>query len=98
MHILALEVTIIHPFWVAQIAALQGNKAPTKILVKYSDYTDVFSLDLAIELPKNMEINKHAIELIRRKQPPYRSIYILSLVKLEMLKIYIKTHLKTGFT
>lgn len=53
--------------------------------------------DLAIELSKNTVINKHAIELIEGKQPSYGSIYTLSLMELEILKIYIKTYLITGF-
>ena len=35
----------------AQIAALQADKALTEVPAKYSDYVDVFSLNLAIELP-----------------------------------------------
>ncbi len=50
-----------------------------------------------MELPKNTVMNKHVIELINEKQPFYASIYALSLVELKMLKIYIKTYLKTGF-
>ncbi len=73
------------------------DKAPTEVLAKYSDYSKVFLIDLAIELPENTIINNHTIELIEGKQPPYRPIYALSLVKLETLKAYIKTHLQTGF-
>lgn len=50
-----------------------------------------------IELPKNININEHAIELVEGKQLPYRPIYTLSQLEIETLKIYIKTHLKTGF-
>ncbi len=50
-----------------------------------------------MELPKNTSINKYAIKLVEDKQPPYGSIYALNPVKLETLKTYIKTHLKTGF-
>ncbi len=50
-----------------------------------------------MELPENTSLNEHAIELVEGKQPPYRPIYALSLVELETLNIYIKTHLKTGF-
>ncbi len=50
-----------------------------------------------MELPENTGMNEHAIELIEEKQPPYGSIYALSPIELETLKIYIKTHLKTGF-
>ena len=50
-----------------------------------------------MELPENISMNEHAIELIERKQPLYRPIYSPSSVKLETLKAYIETHLKTGF-
>ncbi len=65
--------------------------------MEYSDYADVFSFDLTIELPENTGINKHAIELIEGKQPPHGPIYSLIPVELETLKTYIETHLKTGF-
>ncbi len=50
-----------------------------------------------MELPENTGMNKHAIELIEEKQPPYGPIYAFSPVELETLKAYIETHLKTGF-
>ncbi len=93
----------IHPFRAPEIldyptlAAFQYDKALTEIPAKYSDYAHVFSSDLAMELPENNGMNKHTIELIERKQPPYGPIYALSPVELEMLKTYIKIHLKTGF-
>ena len=58
---------------------------------------NVFLFDLAMKLPKNTGINKYAIELKNGKQPTYRSFYSLRPVELEILKTYIKTHLKTGF-
>ncbi len=82
---------------IAQIAALQWDNALTKILTEYSDYADVFSSDLAIELPENTSINEHTIKLIEGKQPSYKLIYTLSPVELETLKTYIETYLKTGF-
>ena len=67
MHVAALEVLLpsmaIHSSQKAQILALIQDKAPTKVLPKYADYLDVFSFDLAMKLPKNNGINKHAIEL-----------------------------------
>ena len=48
-------------------------------------------------LPERIDLNEHAIKLEGDKQPPYGPIYSLGLVKLETLKAYIKTHLKTGF-
>ena len=50
-----------------------------------------------MELPENIGINKHAIELKVGKQPSYGPIYSLRPVKLETLKTYIETYLKTGF-
>ena len=47
-----------------------------------------------MELFKNTNINKYAIKLIEVTQSPYGPIYAFSLVKLEILKIYIKIHLK----
>ena len=60
-------------------------------------FFQIFSFDLAMELPENTGINKHAIKLQDDKQPPYGPIYSLRPIKLEILKIYIKTHFKTGF-
>ena len=73
------------------------DKIPIEIPAKYANYADVFSLDLAMGLPKNTRMNEHIIELINRKQPLYRPIYAPSLMELETLKTYIKTYLKTGF-
>lgn len=52
---------------------------------------------MALKLSENLGINEHAINLINGNQPLYRYIYTLSPIELEMLKIYIETHLKTGF-
>ena len=80
-----------------QVAALQQDKTPTKILPEYADYANDFSPDLAIELPENIGINKYTIKLIEGKQPLYRPIYSLGPMELETLKAYIETHLTTGF-
>lgn len=66
-------------------------------MTKYIDYANVFFFNLVIELTKNIGINKHTIKLVEDKQPPNRSIYALTSVKLETLKTYIKTYLKIGF-
>ena len=54
----------VHLFCRAQIAALVANEAPTSILTKYSDFADVFSPELASELPEYTRINDHAIKLV----------------------------------
>lgn len=77
--------------------ALQEDKILIKIFLEYANYANIFFLDLIIMLSKNIDINKHIIKLIESKQLPYKSIYSLSLIEFKTLKIYIKTHLKTGF-
>ena len=81
----------------AQIAALKQDKAPTKVLSKYANYADLFLIDLAIKLSENIGINKYVIKLEEGKQPLYGPIYSSGPVKLEILKIYIETNLKTRF-
>lgn len=91
--ILKAIVVSIYPFRVAQIAVLYWDKSSTEVPLKYSYYTDVFSFDLTIESSKNTSINKYIIKLVKDEQLLYDPIYALNLVKLEILKAYIKTHL-----
>lgn len=87
----------IHPFQAAQVASLKANKTITKLLSEYSDYANVFLTKLAIELPEHNNINDHAIKLKKSKQHFFGPIYSLGQVKLETLKTYIETYVKTGF-
>ena len=87
----------VHPFRKPQISGLIVKEAPIKVLAKYSDFADVFSLDLATKLPEYTEINTYAIDLKEDKQLPYGPIYSLGPVELETLKTYIKTNLANGF-
>lgn len=50
-----------------------------------------------MEFLKNTGINENAIKQMKGKQLLYGSIYAFNSVKLETLKIYIKTHRKTRF-
>ena len=85
----------IHPSCQAQVAVLTSEE--TGISIEYSDFSDVFSLDSALELPEYTGINNHLIDLLEDKQPPYGPIYSLGLVKLEKLKNYIEVNLASGF-
>ena len=87
----------VYPSWRPQISDLIAEEASTKVSTKYSDFADVFSPDLASELPKHTGINDHTIELVEGQQPPYKPIYNLGPVKLEILKAYIETNLANGF-
>ena len=81
----------------AQVEVLLFDKAPIKVLVEYSNCSNVFSAKYIAELRKNTRINEHAIKLDKNKQPLFEPIYSLGLVELETLKTYIKTNLANGF-
>lgn len=89
--------TIVHLSDQAQIALLKEDEALTAILSEYIDFVDIFSLSLIVELSKHTKINDHAIMLIDDKQSSYKPIYRLKLVKLKILKTYIKTNLANSF-
>lgn len=78
-----------HPSKMTQIANLKLDKASIKVSSKYANFVNVFLSKLAIELPKYIGINDHIMKLGDHWQFLYKSIYRLSLIKLEILKIYI---------
>ena len=55
----------------AQVGALPFDKAFTKILAEYSNYSKVFSMKNIAELLENTKMNKYAIKLEENKQPPF---------------------------
>ena len=73
----------------AQIGALLFNKVFTKILIKYSDYNNIFLVENTAELSENTKMNKYAIKLKEDKQLLFGPIYSLKPVELETLKTYI---------
>ena len=85
----------IHPAREAQLALLLIEEVT--VPVEYSDFADVFSEKLANVLPEQTGANEYAIKLDKGKQLPYRSIYSLGPVELEIFKTYIKTNLANGF-
>ena len=77
----------VYPFRRPQVFGLIVEEVFIKIFAKYSDFINIFSPELAFELPKHTGINDHAIELVDNcQQPPYRPIYSLGPVELETLK------------
>ena len=70
VHVVSLNSTPlasldIHTFRRPQISGLIAEEAPIKVPTEYLGFADVFSPDLASELPKHTEINDHAIELVK---------------------------------
>ena len=76
----------VYPLHGFQISDLIAEEAFIKVIAKYSNFEDVFFLDLAFKLPKHTRINNHAIKLVDGQQPPYRPIFNLKLMELETLK------------
>ena len=91
--IILLEPTTmpIHPFCQAQVALLMSKE--TWICAEYSDFSNIFSSDFAVELSEYTRFDDHPINLIDNNQLLYKSIYRLGLVELEILKTYIKANL-----
>ena len=54
----------VHPSWRPQISGLIAKEASTKVPVKYSNFMNIFSPDLASELSKHIGINDYAIKLV----------------------------------
>ena len=78
----------------AQIVFLKADKAPISVFSKYTYFTNIFSKEILTKLLGYSEINKHDIDFIKDQYPPYKLIYSLELiVKLKILKTYIKTYL-----
>ena len=92
---LSMSLMSIYPTRKTQIALVLAEEV--KIPAKYSDFTNVFSEDKALVLPKLTKLNQHAIKLQDDKQQPYRPIYSLRPVEIKTLKTYIKTNLANGF-
>ena len=87
----------VYPSQRSQISGLITEEAPTKVPAKYLDFTDLFSPDLASELPEHTRIKNYAIKLVDGQQLLYGSIYSLGPVELKILKTYIETNLANGF-
>ena len=81
----------------AQVRALLFDEAFTEVPAKYSNYSNIFSVENAAELLETTRINEHIIKLEEGKQPPFSSIYSLKPVELKILKTYIKTNLANSF-
>lgn len=54
----------IHPFCKPQIAGLIVEKTPIKILAKYANFANVFSLELVFKPSEYIRINNYTIKLV----------------------------------
>lgn len=101
VHVAALEAQLaeilIYLLQKALIITLKQNEVFIKVSIKYSNFFNIFSAKEVLMLLKQTKLHKHIIELKHGKQPPYRSIYSLKPLELEILKTYIEIYLKTRF-
>ena len=79
----------------AWMALLVSEKVT--VLTKYLDLAYVFLEKSAIVFQKQTRANEHVIKLKKAKQPPYRLIYSLGPIELNIIKIYIETNLAISF-
>lgn len=68
----------------------------TRLPPKYHDFLDVFSKDLANELPPHRK-SDHKIPLHPGTTPGYGPLYNMSREELQVLKKYLDEHLEKGF-
>lgn len=74
VYIAALLATLFHPRKEAYIRTLIIKETFIKITTKYSEYANVLSADLAMELQKYTRIINYAIDLLEKKQLSYGPI------------------------
>ena len=65
----------VYPSLRPQRTSLIAKEAPTKVPVKYANFADVFSPDLASKLPEHAGVNNHVIKLINANKfiRPFKS-------------------------
>ena len=80
-----------------QIGALLFNKTCIKVLVKYSNYSNVFLTKNLTELSEYLRIYNYAIKLEKDKQLTFGSIFSLVSVEIKILKAYFETNLANSF-
>ena len=90
-----LTTLLIYSSCQAQVAILTSEK--NGISAEYSEFSNIFSSNSAVELPEYIGIYDHSINLLDDKQLLYSPIYSLGPVELEILKTYIKANLASGF-
>ena len=81
----------------AKVEALLFDKTFTEVSAKYSNYSNIFLAEYTAEFLENIRINKYAIKLKEDKQLPFKLIYTLRPIELEILKTYIKINLANSF-
>lgn len=80
-----------------QVGTLSFDKACTKILTKYFNYSNIFLAENIAELQKYIRINNNVIKQAKNKKLLFESIDNLKSIELEIIKTYIQTNLTHNF-
>lgn len=86
IHIASLTIANtdkVHLFCKAKIALLKVDGAFKIVLTEYSNFADVISPELIMELPKQTKINDHGINFIKSKQLSQKPIFSPEPVELQ---------------
>lgn len=67
------------------------------MLTKHANFAYLVLKQFVNLLSERKKIHEHVIKLVDSKQPPFKPIYSLNLVKLKILNSYIKTNLVNKF-
>ena len=80
-----------------RLSLLQYNKEYNNVYnilsLKYYDFTDIFQMTEKQSLSVR-DSHDHVIDLKLRQQPSFRKLYSMSLIKLNVLKIYLNNAMK----
>ena len=79
------------------VEILLFDKPPIIISTKYLNYSNIFSIKNTAEFLEHIGINSYIIKLEKDKLPLFKPIYKPKLVKLEILKVFIKINLAKRF-
>ena len=96
MSFLCLDFKLtIHLAQKAQIILLLSKEIT--VLIKYSNFANLFSKKSVEMLLEQIGINEHAIKLEEDKQPLSRLIYNIRPIEFKTLRTYIEINLANGF-
>ena len=88
---------LIYSFWKAEIIFLSIKKEFKSILVKYSDFINIFLIKFVTKLFKYLTINTYNFNLKIDKQIAYILFYSFKNIELKTFKTYIKSNLASSF-
>ena len=85
--------------YILQMNSLQYDKGYNNVYnnlpPEYHNFADIFQAAEKQSLPER-GLHDHVIDLKLGQQPPFRKLYLMSLIKLNVLKVYLDNTMKAG--